>query len=93
MKEKINQVLFNVTPQVRLRVIDRDDTDKIKKEKKKASRVSAPTKDPLAAFDTVISETPEESEQFLFGESKENAVERSESTPDDTSSEDLSQNL
>ena len=35
MKEKINQVLFNVTPQVRLRVIDRDDTDKIKKEKKK----------------------------------------------------------
>ena len=35
MKEKIKQVLFNVTPQVRLRVIDKDDTDKIKKEKKK----------------------------------------------------------
>ena len=76
-----------------LEILDQAEKKAIKKEKKKASRVSAPTKDPLAAFDTVISETPEESEQFLFGESKENAVERSESTPDDTSSEDLSQNL
>ena len=35
MKEKINKVIFNILPLVRLRVIDRDDTDKIKKEKKK----------------------------------------------------------
>lgn len=35
MKEKINKVIFNILPLVRLRVIDRDDTDKIKKEKSK----------------------------------------------------------
>ncbi len=77
-----------------LAMLEQAEKKAVKKQKRTSRFSSSGNQDPLSAFDTVVSETPEETERFSFGKNhKASAVDPKTKSEETIHSEDPSQNL